>query len=432
MWIDQLLLWGSMILLVLLGCPIAYAIGIVSVGAAWLVWGGMSGLFLIASSAAEVTANNLLLAIPLFVFMAKILEISGITEDLFETMYIWFGRLHGGLAIGTTIIGVILGAMMGAAPASTAVMASMAIGPMQKRGYDMKLVLGCIAASGALAIIIPPSILMLVYCSLTGVSPGKMFISGIIPGLLMGLLFCLYIGIKCHLNPSSGPAASERYSWSQKIKSLKAVLLPFIIIILVLGSIYMGFATATEAAAVGAFGCLVIVILRKKLRYQFLKDSLIDTMKITAYIMWIVLSATCFMRVVSAMATSELILQLIKGLSLNPYVILAFMQIIFIVLGCVLDPLGIMLITVPIFVPIANMLGFDPLSFGLILVVNLSTSFITPPFGLNLFIVKGLAPEGYGIGDIVRGATPFFMMEMVTLILLIVFPTLVTFLPSLT
>ena len=429
--VNSIILWGSMIALILLGCPITFALGSVSCIAAMFVWGGISGLYIIASTAAEVTVSWVLLAIPLFVFMAKILELSGITDELFDAMYMWMGRLAGGLAIGTTAIGVILGAMMGAAPASTATMAGLSVEPMLKRGYDKKIIAGSIASSGALSIIIPPSILMLVYASLTGLSPGALFLGGIMPGLLIGLLFSLYIFTRCTLNPNLGPKLVEAHTWKAKIGSLRPVVLAVIIVGVVLGSIYLGFATPTEAAAVGAFTSLLLAFWKRKLGWGDLAGAIQETMRITCFILWIVISASVFMRVVSAMGTSELIYGLFGKISIWPILVLAIIQAILILLGCVLDPLGIMLITLPVFAPVAIMLGFNPLWFAIIFIVNLATSFVTPPFGLNLFVVKGMVKQKIGMGQIIQGAFPFFLLYLVGIVVLIIFPGLATWLPSL-
>ena len=432
LWQTSILIWGSMAILIFLGVPIAYSLGSVAIFGAIYVWGGFNGIFIIGNTAAEVMTNWVLLAIPLFVLMGELLRVSGVAEKLFDLMHKWMGRLGGGLAIGICYIGAMLGAMMGAAPASTAMMCSMGIKPMLDRGYDKGLATGCIAASGALAIIIPPSILMIVYASLTGVSPGAMFAGGFLPGVIIAIIFSIYIGWRCYFKPHLGPPSAERFTWTVKMAALRAVIVPILIIIVVLGGIYTGFATPTEAAGIGVLAVLVSSISSKRLKTKMVMEALESTVRITVFIIWIIISAHVFSRVVETLGTSEQIEVIVKNLHISRWWILAAMEIILAILGCLIDPLGIMMITTPVFNPIVDSLGFNPLWFGVLFIVNMGAAFITPPFGINLFVVKGMVSSKFNIsmGNIISGSLPFAGLYFLSLIIFILFPQLILWLPS--
>lgn len=425
-------IWGSMIVLIFLGVPIAFALGTVAIFGAMYVWGGVNGIYILGSTTAEVMTNWILLAIPLFILMGELLRVSGVADNLFDLMHKWIGRVGGGMAIGICYIGAILGAMIGAAPASTAIMCSMGMKPMLDRGYSAKLATGCIAASGALAIIVPPSILMIVYASLTGVSPGAMFAGGFLPGFIIATLFAIYVALLCHFRPINGPPSSERFSWPVKIKALKAAIAPLIIIVIVLGGIYTGFTTPTEAAAIGVLAVLGTSIASKKLDLNKLAEALESTVKITVFIVWIIIAATVFSRVVETIGTSDQVEALMKNLQISKWWILAAMQVILLILGCLLDPLGIMMITTPVFNPIVTALGFDPLWFGVLFIVNMGAAFITPPFGIDLFVVRGMVSKKFDInmGTIIMGSFPFALIYIFSLIIFTVFPGFITWLPS--
>jgi tripartite ATP-independent transporter DctM subunit len=432
LWQTSILIWGSMAILIFLGVPIAYSLGSVAIFGSIYVWGGFNGIFIIGNTAAEVMTNWVLLAIPLFILMGELLRVSGVAEKLFDLMHKWMGRLGGGLAIGICYIGAMLGAMMGAAPASTAMMCSMGIEPMLDRGYDKGLATGCIAASGALAIIIPPSILMIVYASLTGVSPGAMFAGGFLPGVIIAIIFSIYIGVVCYFKPHLGPPSAERFTWKVKLTALRAVIVPILIIIVVLGGIYSGFATPTEAAGIGVLAVLVSAITSKRLKTEMLMEALESTVRITVFIIWIIISAHVFSRVVETLGTSEQIEVLVKNLHISRWWILAAMEIILVILGCLIDPLGIMMITTPVFNPLVDSLGFNPLWFGVLFIVNMGAAFITPPFGINLFVVRGMVSSKFNVsmGKIISGSFPFACLYVLSLIIFILFPELILWLPS--
>jgi tripartite ATP-independent transporter DctM subunit len=364
--------------------------------------------------------------------MGELLRVTGVADDLFEMMYKWMGRLGGGLAIGICYIGAVLGAMIGAAPASTAIMCSMGMKPMMDRGYSEKLATGCIAASGALAIIVPPSILMIVYASLTGVSPGAMFAGGFLPGIIISVLFSIYVAVRCYFQPKMGPPSTERFSWPAKVKSLKSVLAPVFIIFVVLGGIYTGFATPTEAAAIGVLAVLLSTFVTGKITLHKLTEGMEGTVRSTVFIIWIIIAAHLFSRVVETLGTSEQVDALVKTLQISKWWILAAMQVILLIMGCFLDPLGIMMVVTPVFNPLVASLGFNPLWFGVLFIVNMGAAFITPPFGINLFVVKGMVTKKFNInmGTIIAGSAPFTVIYLLALVVFTLFPNLILWLPT--
>ena len=306
------------------------------------------------------------IAVPLFVLMAEILSFSGIAEELFDLVYKWMGPFRGGLAIGTVIICAVFAAMVGVSTAAAATMGLVALPPMLARGYSKQLVTGTIASGGALGILIPPSIIMIILGSVAELSIGQLFMGGMVPGIILTIIFVLYIAIKSFLSPDSAPALppSERVSWSVKLRLLWRLLPPFALVLLVLGGIYTGICTPTEAAAVGAFGSLVVTVLMGRLTWTKLNHALQRTMSVTSMILWITIGAVSFTNIVNVTGISGWFQEAIVGLELNRWIVLLGMQFTFFLLGCFLDPVGIILITTPIFLPLIVAMGFDPLWFG--------------------------------------------------------------------
>ncbi len=428
-WFATVLLFGSLLLLLLLGLPLAFTFGGVAIVFTFLLWGPQS-LSLIPLTAYEDVTNYILLAVPLFVFMANILEHSGIAENLYEMMYRWMGRLSGGLAIGTVVICAIFAAMAGISGVATITMGLIALPSMLHRGYSKQMAVGCISAGGTLGILIPPSVIMILYAFLTEESVGKLFIAGILPGVLITVLFVGYIGIRCLLNPELGPPIPERSSWRQRISSLRAVILPAGLISAVLGAIYTGICTPTEASAVGAFGSLVCAAVHGRLNWKVFTQSLERTLLLTGMVMWILIGATCFTQLYTALGAPELLNQLMGGLRLSKWVILSLMMLVFFVLGMFMDPAGIIMICTPVFLPLVRSFGFDTVWFGILFTICMEMGYITPPFGFNLFYMKAIVPKEISMVDIYRSIIPFVCLEIVGLIIVILFPELALWLPS--
>jgi len=426
-----LILFGCLFLYLALGLPLAFVLGGVGMIGCLILW-GPSGFMIASSQGYAAMGKFTLISIPLFVLMAMILERSGVAEDLYTMMHNWLGSLAGGLAIGTVIICTIFAAMAGISGAATVSMGIIALPQMLKRNYEKKMVMGSIAAGGALGILIPPSVIFILYGVLTGVSIGGLFMGGVLPGLLLSGLFIIYIGIKCWRNPRLGPPipVEERAGRHEKIASLKAVAFPAAIIILVLGGIYFGVCTPSEAAALGVLGAVVSAAFYGKLTWGLIRESVFRTAKLSGMIIWILIGAYCFTAIYQASGAGNLLTRLMMAIPGGPYAILATMQLTFFVLGCVLDPAGIIMICTPAFLPVVKMLGFDPLWFGVLFCVNMEMAYLTPPFGFNLFYMKAVAPEGTRMAEIYLAILPFVVLQAIGLCIVILFPGLALWLPG--
>ena len=426
-----LLLFGSLFILLAAGMPVAFALAGVTGLYGYLLFGTKS-FYIITTHVYGSMVNAILLAIPLFFLMAHVLQHSGIADDLYGAAHRWVGGLKGGLAMGTVVICTLFAAMSGISGAATVSMGLIALPAMLKRGYNKQIAVGCIAAGGVLGILIPPSVIMILYAMIARESVGGMFFGGIIPGLILSTLYILYIGIRSALQPHLAPAVpiEERGSLREKIISLRSVVLPFLLILLVLGSIYSGAATPTEAAGVGAFGAFVCAMIYGRLSWRVVLEAVRGTFVVTGMVMWIVAAAAAFTGLYIALGAQQLIIELVTGLEVNPWFIVIGMQIILFFLGMAMDDFAIVILTCPIFVPIITTLGFNTLWFGILLVVNMQMAFLTPPFGYNLFYLRGVAPKGVTMGDIYRSIVPFVGLQAIGLALVMIFPQLALWLPS--
>ncbi len=427
-----LLFFGSLLFFLVLGLPLAFVLGGVSVIFLYFTW-GPDAFYMVASQIWSTMGNFTLVAIPLFVFMAMVLERTGVAKDLYRMMYLWWGGLRGGLAIGTLGICAIFAAMCGISGAAVVAMGTIALPSMLDRGYDKRMVLGCINTGGGWGILIPPSILMILYSLITGVSVGQMFAAGVLPGILLMVLTCIYIIVRCYFQPHLAPALpkDERASWREKMLALRAVILPIIIVVVTLGSIIAGVTTPTEAAAVGVFGALVSALVYRKFSWELMRDASIRTFKLTGMIMWILFAAHAFSAAYQSMGAQELIEGMITGIPGGPWAVIITMMVIVFFLAMVLDPVGIMLITLPVFLPIVQSMGFDPVWFGILFVINMEIGYMTPPFGFNLFYLKGVVPPSITMKDIYVSVIPFVLVEIVGLALIMIFPEIATYLPDL-
>lgn len=427
-----LLFFGSLLLFVLLGTPLAFVLGGVSVVFLYFEMGSI-GFYLLASKMWETMQSRTLMAIPLFVYMAILLEKSGVANDLYDMMHQWWGGLRGGLAIGTVLICVIFAAMSGISGAAVVTMGTIALPKMLERGYDKKLALGAINAGGGWGILIPPSILMVLYSLLTEVSVGRLFAAGIGPGLTLFVLVSLYIGLRCWLQPHLGPALpkEERTGWGPKLRSLRSVILPILIVTIVLGAIFGGYATPTEAAAIGVFGALVATMINRQLSWGVIHETAISTLRLTALVMWILFAAHAFSAAYTALGAQSLISNLMAFIPGGKWGALLFMLFILFILGMVLDPVGIMLITLPVFLPVVRDAGFDPIWFGILFIIMMEVGYMTPPFGFNLFYLKGVAPPDVTMGDIYASVVPYVLVTLLGVLLMILFPAIVLYIPGL-
>jgi tripartite ATP-independent transporter DctM subunit len=429
--ILTLLFFGSLLFFLILGLPLAFVLGGVSVIFLYFTW-GFDSFYMVASQIWGTMGSFTLVAIPLFVFMAMVLERTGVAKDLYRMMHLWFGGLRGGLAIGTLVICAIFAAMVGISGAAVVAMGTIALPSMLERGYDRKMALGVINTGGGWGILIPPSILMILYALITGVSVGQMFAAGIMPGVLLMVMTVTYILVRSTLQPHLAPALppEERGTWPEKLRALRSVLLPIGVVFMVLGSIIGGVTTPTEAAAMGVLGSLISAAVYRQLKWSILHEAAIRTFKLTGMIMWILFAAHAFSAAYQSMGAQELIEGMMQHIPGGPWGIIIAMMVIIFFLAMVLDPVGIMLITLPVFMPIVKSLGFDPIWFGILFVINMEIGYKTPPFGFNLFYLKGVVPPGITMKDIYTSVVPFVIIEIIAIGIIMVFPKIATWLPD--
>lgn len=424
-------LFGGMFLFLMLGLPVAFVLGGLATVFAAIFWGPES-LFIIVARTYSMMSTTTLVACPLFVLLATVLERSGVSEDLYEMMYRWMGSLKGGLAVGTVLACTLIAAMSGIASTGVVMMGLMALPAMLKRGYDKKMAVGCIMAGGVLGPLIPPSIALVLYGTIAQVSIGGLFAGGMSAGLLCSALIIGYIIIKCHFNPEMGPPLppEERANWGAKMASLKGIILPMLLVFSVLGSIYTGIATPTEAAAVGALGAIICSAIHGKLTWSLLKEASLATIKIQGFMMWILFAAQAFAAVYMGLGASRMVIGLVKEYQVGWWAMLIGIQVVWFLLGFVIDAWSILMITAPIILPLLPIYGFNPLWLGVLYAVNTQTGYLTPPFGTMLFMMRGIAPKGVTMSDIYRSVVPFVITQLVCLTLCIIFPSLVTWLPK--
>lgn len=426
-----IILFGSLVLLLLLGLPLVFAIGGVATLFIIFLW-GPHALPVLANRTYMAMDMFLLVAVPMFIFMGAMLQRCGIAEDMYELMYHWLGGLRGGLAAGTVLICTMFAAMVGISGAATTSMGLIALPSMLKRGYKKDIAIGCISAGGSLGILIPPSVLMIVLALTSRLSVGEMFIAGILPGLLLSALFVTYILVRCYIQKDLGPAVppEERLPRHERLKLMGALVLPVGLILAVMGSMFFGLATPSEASAVGALGAIVSALVKRSFTWESFTSALFITLRLSAMVIWIVFAASAFTALYAVTGAASIVSTLIKGVG-DPWMVIITMQLILLVLGCFFDPTGIVLLTAPIFFPIVVSLGFDPMWFAILFVINMEIGYLTPPFGFNLFYMKAVAPPEVSMMDIYRSALPFVGLMLLGLILCMIFPSIITWLPSL-
>lgn len=427
-----LIMFGASLFLLAFGMPIAYAIGSIGMITALVLW-GPEALFVTYFSTSGLLQSFILLALPCFIFMGCILQESNFAEDLFDCIYKWFGGLRGGLAIGCVLVCVLIAAMVGVSSAATVSLGLMAIPPMMKRGYDKRLITGTIQAGGALGFLIPPSICMVGYSFISGTSLARLFAGGVVPGFMLAIMYIIYITVRCQINKDLGPPipVDQRATRKEKIKSLKGVIIPLLVIFMVLGGIFTGVCSPTEAAGVGVLGAVLAAIIKKRLTWPMFKGSMLTTFRITGMIAWIVIAASVFSKVYTALGASTLIQNVVANAGINPWIVIVFIQLSFFILGMFLDDGAILFITMPVYIPLITSLGFDPVWFAILYVINMQMAYLTPPFGYNLFYIRSVAPPEITLKDIYLSVIPYVCIQATALILIMVFPQIVLWLPDL-
>lgn len=389
-----------LLIAVFLGHPLATTLGGLGLLFGYLGYGGdISGInFIIASKTYGLMENYVLVAVPLFIFMAQFLDKSGVADELFEAMYIVLGPVRGGLALATIVVATLFAATTGIVGASVVSMGLLAAPSMIKKGYDKKLVAGTVIAGGTLGILIPPSIMLVVMGGYVGISVGKLFLAAFLPGFLLSFLYLIYVFVYALIKPEVGPPLPKEervHTLGYKVKlTLKSMLPTLFLIFAVLGTIAFGVATPTEAAGLGCLGSMILAALNKRFTWKVVVDAGVATLKTTCMVMLIFVGANLYTSVFMGLGGGETFTKVIFAISDNKWVILGVMMFILFILGMFVDWLGIILLTMPIFLPIIDKLGFDTLWFTMLVSVNLQMSFLTPPFGYSLFYYKGIAPQG--------------------------------------
>jgi len=426
-----IIIWSFLFLLMMTGFPVAFSmLSIAVVG--YIVFVGPQALYTIFPIVFRNLTTDIYIAIPLFIFMAAVFQVSGVGDRLYETMYKWMAGLRGGLAIGTVAICTVVAAITGLGGTGTVTMGLLAYPEMRKRGYEKRMAIGCIPAGGALGPLIPPSIPMILVGNLSSVSVGKLFMAGILPGLICSLFFMLYIAIRCFLNPDLGPPLprEERSNWKEKFISLRGVWAPILLILLVLGGIYSGACTPTEAGGIGAAGALICAAIYRNLNRENLRWAVITTMRVNAMVMWLVIGGASFSSLCGITGVTNFVRDILVGLPVGPMGVLLIMLLILFIMGMFIENASIIMICLPIMMPTALALGFDPLWFGLIFTMMVIIGMITPVFGYNLFYFKGLGHADVSMMDIYIAILPYIPLMLAALALCIIFPEIVLWIPN--
>ncbi len=429
--LPVLTLVGGLFLGLITGFPMAFTLSCSAIVTAFFFFGAQTLPF-VATNVFGMMSSMVLIAMPLFILMACILEKSGVAEDLYAFMYQALGPVRGGLAMGTVLICAIIAAMSGVSTTAVVTMGIVALPIMLKQGYHKSLAIGPILAGGALGLLIPPSISLVVYGMVARVSIGKLFAGGIVPGFILVASFLFYIAVRCFFQPSYGPSVSkkERVPLIKLLILSKGLILPIGVVSVVLGTIFSGVASPTEAAAVGVAGALFSAFVNRRLNWAMLTDAAMRTMSISGMIMWILFGAACFTSIFFRTGGQAFISDFLLGLE-NPVLIFGVILGVMIVLGFFLDEITQVMITVPVFLPIIVALGYDPVWFGVLFMTQVQMDYLTPPFGFCLFYMKGVAPPEVSMGDIYRSILPFVLIQLAVVIFILIFPGVVMWLPNL-
>jgi tripartite ATP-independent transporter DctM subunit len=430
-WLPIVYLAGGLVLGLVTGLPMAFALASSSIIVAWIFVGPMSLPF-VATNIFGMMSNMVLIAMPLFIFMACVLEKCGVAHALYDFMQQLLGPLKGGLAMGTVLICTVIAAMSGVTTTGVVTMGIIALPIMLKHGYNKSIAIGPILAGGALGILIPPSISLIIYGMIARVSIGRLFAAGIIPGLMLSFLFLSYIGIRCYFQPHLAPVLppEQRVSVKEKIFLAKGLVLPVLLIFAVLGSIFFGIASPTEAAAVGAVGALVSAAINRRLNWQMVKEASYRTMAVNGMIMWILFGTACFTSIFFRTGGTQLVQDAIIGAGLEPIQFFLIAIAIMIAFGFFVDEITEMMIVVPILLPIVIQLGYDPVWFGILFMVEEQMDYLTPPFGFTLFYMKGVAPPEVSMGDIYRSILPFVAIQFIVMLVILFFPQITLWFPD--
>ena len=428
-----IIMFGSMLAMLLTGQRVFAAIGIVSTVAALLLW-GEGGVEMPFTAAFKLFKWYPLLTLPLFIYMGYILSESGIADDLYRMFHVWFGGLKGGLAVGTIGLMVVISAMNGLSVAGMAIGATIALPEMLRRGYDKIMITGVVQAGSSLGILVPPSVVLVLYGMIARESVGKLWLAGALPGLMMAALFIIYIVIRCRVQPHLGPTVSEadrNLPMSEKLRLLRAGIIPFLIFFFMTGLFVMGYTSLVESSAVGATAATLAALVRRRLNRKVMEETVRKTLGISCMFMWIILAALCFGAVFDGIGAARAIETLfITNWNLTPWEVLIMMQLSYLFMGMFLDDTAMLVIVAPLYVPLVKILGFDPVWYGVLYTITCQIAYMTPPFGYNLFLMRAMAPPEITLMDIYRSISPFVLVMILALVLVMVFPQIALWLPG--
>ncbi len=429
-----LIMFASMMVLLFSGQRVFGAIGFVAVVAALLLWGERGGFDIAFAQTIKVMRWYPLLTVPMFVFMGYIMSESGIADDLYRMFHVWMGGIHGGLAIGTIGLMVLISAMNGLSVAGMAIGATIALPELLRRGYDKRMVTGVVQAGSSLGILVPPSVVLVLYAMIARQPVGQLWLAGVVPGLMMAAMFVIYIAVRCKLNPALGPVlpAHERdMPQAEKNRLLLSGLLPLFIFFSMMIPFINGWTSLVESSAIGAISAFVAAILKGRMTFKVFDTSLKNTLGITCMFMWIILAALAFGVVFDGLGAVKAIESLFtEKLGLSPWMILILMQLSFIAMGTFLDDTAMLVIVAPLYIPLVGALGFDLIWYGVLYTITTQVAYMTPPFGYNLFLMRAMSPPEITLGDIYRSIVPFVLVMVLALTLVMVFPQIALWLPE--
>ena len=428
-----LFMFSSLMLMLLTGQRVFGAIGFVASAAALLLWGD-GGSEMAFSASIKLLNWYPMLTLPLFIFMGYILSETGIASDLYKALHVWMGPIPGGLAIGTIVLMVAISAMNGLSVAGMAIGTSIALPEMLKRGYDKRMVTGVIQAGSSLGILVPPSIVLVLYGMIARQPVSQLWLAGVLPGLLLAAMFVVYIAFRCRLQPNMGPPLDEAerdMPLGEKLLLLRAGLVPLVLIFSVIGLFVMGVTSLVESAAVGSSAAALIALIKGRLSFKVFDDSLRQTLNVSCMFMWIIMAALCFGAVFDGLGAVHAIKSLfLDQWGLTPWGVLIMMQLSYIIMGMFLDDTAMLVIVAPLYIPLVIALGFNPIWYGVLYTITCQIAYMTPPFGYNLFLMKAMAPKEISLVDIYSSITPFVVIMITALGLVMAFPEIATWLPE--
>jgi tripartite ATP-independent transporter DctM subunit len=428
-----LLMFSSMMLMLFTGQRVFGAIGAVAAVAALALW-GTGGSDIPFSSAMKLMKWYPLLTLPMFIFMGYVLSESRIADDLYRMFHVWMGPVHGGLAIGTIGLMVLISAMNGLSVAGMAIGATIALPELLRRGYDKRMVTGVIQAGSSLGILVPPSVVLVLYAMIARQPVGQLWLAGVIPGLMMAALFIVYIALRCRIQPELGPALDpeeRNVPLAEKLRLLRAGILPIAIFAAMMVPFINGWTSLVESSAIGAMTAFMAAVLKGRMTRKVFEDSVRQTLGISCMFMWIILAALGFGAVFDGLGAVRAIDNLFtEQLGLNPWMILILMQLSFILMGTFLDDTAMLVIVAPLYVPLVDALGFDLIWYGVLYTITTQIAYMTPPFGYNLFLMRAMAPPEVSLGDIYRSIVPFVLIMMIGLAMVMTFPQIALWLPE--